>query len=458
VLTEELRSEVELALEDRRFFRLREVFSDMEPPDAADAIDDLEPDERAIVFRVLRREHAAEVFEYLEPDSQEGLLKALARDKVAAILNDMSPDDRTHLLEELPAAVTKQMLNLLSAEERRIASQLLGYPEDSIGRLMTPDYVAVRAHWTIAQTLGHVRLYGEDRETLNVIYVVDDAWKLIDDLRIGQVLLADPDSKIQELLDGSFTALRAMDDQEDAVQVFMEYDRVSLPVIDSRGVLLGIVTIDDVIDVAEEEATEDIQKLGGSAALEQHFLQIGFFEMMLKRMGWLILLFLGQLLTLNAMGFYAERIAEAIVLVLFVPLIISSGGNSGSQAATLVIRAMAVGEVTMGDWWRVMRRELLFGLSLGVVLALIGFARVGVGESLSGTYGPDWSIVALAVGVSLVCVVLWGVMIGSSLPFFLSRIGADPATSSAPFVTTIVDVTGLIIYFSVATVILGGTV
>ena len=457
MLTEELKIEVEQVLQDRRFFRLREIFSDMEPPDAADAIEALEPEERAIAFRVLRRDHAADVFEYLEPESQEGLLKALAQDKVAAILNDMSADDRTHLLEELPASATKQLLALLSPEERRIASQLLGYPEDSIGRLMTPDFVAVRSHWTIAQTLDHIRRYGEDRETLNVIYVVDDKWQLIDDLRIGQVLLADPQTKIADLLDGTFTALRAFDDQEDAVQIFMDYDRVSLPVIDSRGVLLGIVTIDDVLDVAEEEATEDIQKLGGSAALEQPFMQIGFFEMLWKRMGWLILLFFGQLLTLNAMGFYAGRIAEAIVLVLFVPLIISSGGNSGSQAATLVIRAMALGEVSLGDWWRVMQREILFGLTLGLVLAGIGFVRVGVGASLSGSYGPDWSVVGLAVGASLVCVVLWGVMIGSMLPFILSRIGADPATSSAPFVTTIVDVTGLIIYFSVATLILGVT-
>lgn len=455
MLAEELHKEVELALQERRFFQLRELLSDLESPDAADAIESLEDEDQAVAFRVLRRDQAAEVFEYLETESQEGLLKALARDKVAAILNDMSPDDRTHLLEELPAAVTKQMLALLSVEERRIASRLLGYPEDSTGRLMTPNFVAVRANWTIAQTLQHIRRYGEDSETLSVIYVVDDAWKLVDDLRIGQILMADSDSKIADLLDGNFTALNAADDQEEAVPVFMEYDRVSLPVIDSRGVLLGIVTIDDVLDVAEEEATEDIHKLGGSAALEQPFMQIGFFEMMRKRIGWLILLFFGQLLTLNAMGFYAEKIAEALVLVLFVPLIISSGGNSGSQAATLVIRAMALGEVSLRDWWRVIRREVLFGLVLGTALALIGFARVGIGESLSGTYGPDWNVVALAVGVSLVCVVVWGVMIGSMLPFILSRIGADPATSSAPFVTTIVDVTGLMIYFSVAAVIIG---
>jgi len=454
MLKEELQAEIEQAMRDRRFFRLREMISELEPPDAANAIDALEPEERAVAFRVLRREDAAEVFEYLEPESQEVLLKALARDKVAAILNDMSPDDRTQMLEELPASATKQMLALLSSDERKIASQLLGYPEDSVGRLMTPDFVAVPGDWTVEQTLKHIRIHGKDSETLNVIYVVDAAGRLIDDLRIRQVLLADPESKISDLFDGVFTSLRASQDQEEAVLLFKEYDRVSLPVIDSHGVLLGIVTFDDVMDVAEEEATEDIHKLGGSAALEQPFMQIGFLQMLHKRMGWLVLLFLGQLFTLNAMGFYSERIAEALVLVLFVPLIISSGGNSGSQAATLVIRAMALGEVTLADWWRVLRREILFGLTLGVVLAGIGFLRVGLGESLGGGYGPDWRTVGLAVGTALVCVVLWGVAIGSMLPFVLNRLGADPATSSAPFVTTVVDVTGLIIYFSVATLIL----
>jgi magnesium transporter len=454
MLTDEIRSEVEQAMHDRRFFRLREIISEMEPPDAAYAIDALEPEERAVAFRVLRREDAAEVFEYLEPESQEGLLKALARDKVAAILNDMSPDDRTQMLEELPASATKQMLALLSSDERKIASQLLGYPEDSVGRLMTPDFVAVPAEWTVDQTLEHIRVHGEDSETLNVIYIVDGQGRLIDDLRIRQILLAEPESRISDLFDGVFTSLRASQDQEEAVALFKEYDRVSLPVIDSHGVLLGIVTFDDVMDVAEEEATEDIHKLGGSAALEQPFMQIGFLEMLHKRMGWLVLLFLGQLFTLNAMGFFSERIAEALILVLFVPLIISSGGNSGSQAATLVIRAMALGEVTLADWWRVLRREILFGLALGAVLAIIGFLRVGLGESLSGSYGPDWQVVGLAVGTALVCVVLWGVSIGSMLPFVLDRLGADPATSSAPFVTTVVDVTGLIIYFTVATLIL----
>ncbi|MCP3982220.1 MAG: magnesium transporter [bacterium] len=447
-------SDIEQALRDRNFAWLRGVFGKLEPADVADCIDMLEPGDRAVAFRVMNRDLASETFEYLEPESQEGLIKGLAREQVATILNDMAPDDRTEMLEELPAAATKQVLSLLSVDERAIARKLLGYPEESIGRLMTPDYMAIRSNWTVQQSLDHIRQHGEDRETLNVINIVDDRGLLIDDLRVRQLLLADPQSKVSEISDGHFVALRAKEDQENAIQVFKEYDRVAFPVIDSKGVLLGIVTVDDVLDVAEEEATEDIQKIGGTAALEQPYMQISLFEMLRKRAVWLVVLFLGQLLTLNAMGYFAEKIAETVVLMLFIPLIISSGGNSGSQAATLVVRAMALGELELSDWWRVMRREVLVGLIMGVVLSSIGIVRIGLGESLGGGYGADWGRVALAVGASLTVVVLWGVVTGSMLPFLLRRLGADPATSSTPFVATIVDVTGLIIYLTLATMIL----
>jgi magnesium transporter len=431
------REEIERALHERNFGSLHRFFSDLEPADVAEAMDALEPHDRAVAFRLLQRDQAADTFEYLSPESQEGLIKALAQEEVAAILNEMSPDDRTQLLEELPASVTRQALAWLSPEERAVARQLLGYPEDSIGRLMTPDFMAVRGDWTVQQALDHIRRHGQDSETLNVIHVADDRGHLIDDLRVRQLLLAAPESRISEICDGKFISLSANDGQESAVPVFKEYDRVALPVIDSNGVLLGIVTVDDVLDVAEEEATEDIQKIGGSEPLEQPFMQIGFWEMWAKRVGWLVLLFMGQLLTLNAIGLYSDKIAE------------SSGGNSGSQAATLVIRAMALGEVSSADWWRVMRREILFGLTLGVILAGIGIARVFLGN-----FGDEWGKLSIAIGISLVSVVLWGVVIGSMLPFLLKKIGADPATSSAPFVTTVVDVTGLLIYLAVATAVL----
>jgi len=448
------REEIEQALAARKFSLIRTAVGEMEAADVADAIENLEPEHRAIVFRVLRREQAAEVFEYLEPEAQESLIRALAQEHVAAILNDMSPDDRTALLEELPAEVTKQLLALLTPEERKIARQLLGYPEESIGRLMTPDFITIRDDWTVRRALDHIRENGEDSETLNVINVVDAAGRLIDNLRVRELLLAELDSRIADIGDGKFIALHATDDQERAVEVFMEYDRVAFPVIDSNGVLLGIVTVDDVLDVAEQEATEDIQKIGGSGPLEQPYMQVGLLAMLRKRAGWLVVLFLGQQLTLSAMGHFADTIARALVLVTFVPLVISSGGNSGSQAATMVVRAMAVGDVELHDWWNVMRREFLVGLGLGIIVAVIGALRIVLGEELAGAYGADWGRVALVVGVSLVFVTLWGVLIGSMLPFVLRRCGADPAASSTPFVATLVDVTGLMIYFTIGTSVL----
>jgi magnesium transporter len=448
-------SEIELALAARDFPRLRRLLADRHPSDIAEMIEQLVEHDRPLVFRVLPREQASLTFEYLSAETQEGLIHGLAREEVATILNEMSPDDRTALLEELPAAVTRQALAMLTAEERQVARQLLGYPEESIGRLMTPDFIAVMPQWTVRQALDHVRKHGSDSETLNVIYVVDEAGKLVDDLRMRQLLLADPDATIGALTDGSFVVLEAHEDQETAVRVFAEYDRVAFPVTDSAGVLLGIVTVDDVLDVIEEETTEDIHKFGGLAALEQPYMQVRFVHMLRKRGVWLVGLFLTQLLTLHTMGYFTHHIERAVVLVLFVPLIISSGGNSGSQAATLVVRAMALEEVTAGDWWRVLRREILFGSILGAILATIGFVRILVGDRLGEPFGMEWARLGVGVGLSLVAVVLWGVLIGSMLPFVLRRCGVDPATSSAPVVATIVDVTGVVIYFTVATAFVG---
>jgi magnesium transporter len=446
--------EIAAALESRDFAVVRKTIAKLYPTDVADVIEELDEEQRAILFRLLPKDRAADTFEHLTAETQEGLLKALGRGQVAAILNDMSPDDRTALLEELPAAVTRQLLALLSPDERKIAVQLLGYPEDSVGRLMTPYVLAVGPDWTVQQALDHIRRHGEDSETINVISVVDDQGRLIDDLRIRRLLLADPDVRISELADGNFVALKATDDQEEAVRVFSEYDRVAFPVIDSGGSLLGIVTVDDVLDVAEEEATEDIQKIGGMEALDQPYMQASFATLFRKRAIWLVLLFLGQLLTLNAINHFSDQIAQAIFLIVFVPLVISSGGNSGSQAATLVVRAMALDEVNLGDWWKVLRREIFFGLTLGLILAAIGAGRIWLGSNLGESFGESWGVVAIIVGSSLIGVVIWGVLIGSMLPFILRRLGADPATSSTPFVATIVDVTGLIFYLAVATFIL----
>jgi magnesium transporter len=384
------------------------------------------------------------------------LLKSMGREEGAEILNEMDPDDRTALLEELPSSAAKQLIQLLSPEERKIAVTLLGYPENSVGRLMTPDYIAVKPSSTIQQTLDYIRKHGENKETLNIVYVIDDKGKLIDDVKIREFLLAPLDNTVADLMDENFVALHVFDDQETAVKAFKKYDRVALPVVDKAGILIGIVTVDDVFDIAEEETTEDIHKQAAVEALDEPYSSIPLLKMIKKRAGWLAVLFLGEMFTASAMAFFQDEIARAVVLALFVPLIISSGGNSGSQAATLVVRAMALGEVTLKDWFFVIKRELLTGLTLGSILAVIGFLRILAWQTFSHIYGVYWFSIAITVSISLVGVVIWGTITGSMLPFLLRRLGFDPASSSAPFVATLVDVTGLVIYFSVAILTLSG--
>ncbi len=449
--------ELAAALRARDYARLRDMLRNRHANDVAGLLTALSIEDQVVVFRVLPRKDAAEVFEYLSHEAKEALLKAMAQEDVAALLSNMAPDDRTLFLEELPAEATRQLLALLSPAERTVAVTLLGYPERSVGRLMTPNYVAVREGWTIREVLDYVRAHGQDSETLNHVYVVDDQGLLIDDIRIREFLLAPLDKRVSELMDRQFVALKATDSEQDAVDMFRRYDRTALPVTDTAGMLIGIVTIDDVLDVAEAAATREIQRIGGSEALDEPYITIAFGRMIQKRAGWLTVLFLGEMLTATAMGAFEAEISKAVVLALFVPLIISSGGNSGSQAATLVIRALALGEVTVRDWWRVIRREILAGLSLGVILGSIGFLRITLWSAFSDIYGPHWLLVAITVAVALVGVVLWGTLSGSLLPFVLKRLGFDPAASSAPFVATLVDVTGLVIYFSVAVVVLRGT-
>jgi magnesium transporter len=447
----------EALIEARDFASLREEIRNWPAGDLADLMEPLPAEKEAVIFRLLPRRQAAEIFSYLPVARQEELLKALAQEEVVNILNAMSDDDRTNLLEELPAKVTQQLLNSLSPEERKLASQYLGYGENTVGRLMTPHFVRLKPHWIISHALDHIRRYGMDSETMSMVYVIDENGKLIDDLRIRQLLLASPESYISDLMDSRFVSLKATDDREAAVQVFREADRNALPVTDSEGVLIGIVTVDDILDVAEEEATEDIQKIGGTEALDEPYMEIAIPSMVKKRATWLIVLFLSEMLTATAMGRFEDEIAKAVVLSIFVPLVISSGGNSGSQASTLIIRAMALGEVTLKDWWRVMRREILSGLSLGTILGSIGFIRISAWALLFHSYGEHWLLLAITVGLALVGIVLWGSLAGSMLPFLLRRVGLDPATSSAPFVATLVDVSGLIIYFTVAAIILRGT-
>ena len=439
------------------FATLRRELQQRSPQELAASMCSLRADDQVLAFRILDRRAASAVFEYLPAECQQSLVKAMGQEDVASILTHMAPDDRTLFLSELPANATKHLLALLTDQERREAITLLGYEPGTVGRLMTPHYIAAQEDWTVQQVLDHVRAHGRDSETLNVIYVVDAAGVLIDDIRIREFLVVPLDRRVRDLMDRRFVALKATDTQASAVEVFRREDRTALPVTDTSGVLIGIVTVDDALDVAEAVATREFQQFGGSEALDGPYLQISLVEMVKKRAGWLVVLFLGEMLTATAMGFFEKEIAKAVVLALFVPLIISSGGNSGSQASTLVIRALALGELKLSDLWRVIRREVFAGLALGGILGAIGFLRISIWSAFSTIYGPHWMLVAVTVSLSLVGIVLWGTLVGSILPFILRRLGFDPATSSAPFVATLVDVTGLIIYFTVGLVVLRGT-
>ena len=450
-------SELQQALDARDLTGIRALTKNWTGPAVADSISAMSGIEQAVVMRVLPRNVVASAFEFFDRATQNRFLKALGQQEVADILNHMAPDDRTEFLEESPAAVTKQLLEVLSPPEREVALSLLGYPKKSIGRLMTPQYVAIKENWTVRQVLDYVREHGTNSETLSVLYVVDDHGLLIDDIRVREFLLAPQELVVSDIMDHRFVSLKANDAAESAVKLFLSEDRKALPVTDTTGVLIGIVTIDDVLKIAENRATAEMQKVGGSEAFEEPYMSISFWRMVKKRGGWLVILFLGEMLTATAMGFFEGEIEKAVVLALFVPLIISSGGNSGSQATTLVIRALAIGEVALADWWRVMRREIFAGLALGSILGVIGFFRIAIWSGFSTIYGPHWLLVGLTVGVSLVGIVMWGTLTGSMLPFLLRRVGFDPATSSAPFVATLVDVTGLVIYFSVAFLFLKGT-
>jgi magnesium transporter len=449
--------EIAELVQQRDFSTLRDIFEGWHPNDLAEVVTDLHEKERAVVFRLLSKDKATETFAYLDLKSQKSILKSLGHEEVGAILNEMSPDDRTAFLQELPGPIVKQLIDLLSPEERSVARTLLGYPEDSVCRLMSPEYIAVPPDWTVGQILDHIRSHGPTIESLDFVFITDKQGKLIDDLKTRDILVAPLDQPVADLMDESFLSLTPGDTKEKAVQLFKQYDRTALPVVNAEGYLLGIVTIDDVLDVVEEIDTQDIQQFGGVESLEYPYVKTPLLSLVKKRASWLIILFLGEMLTATAMSYFQDEIAKAVVLALFVPLIISSGGNSGSQAATLIIRAMALQEITLRDWWLVMRREIFSGLLLGSLLGVIGFMRISLWSMFSDIYGPHWLRVAFTVGSSLVGVVVWGTLSGSMLPFALRRFGFDPASSSAPFVATLVDVTGLIIYFTIAAIILRGT-
>ncbi|HMC90105.1 MAG TPA: magnesium transporter [Gemmataceae bacterium] len=453
-----LRPDLQQLIRDKQWDVLREVLSEFDPSDIAEILVHVPDEDDVAIFRLLPRDLAGRVFAYLPLDHQEGLIRSLSHEQMRQVLAAMTPDDQARLLEELPASVTRRLLETLSPEELKAARSLLGYPPETAGRYMTPQYVALRADMTAREALEHVRRTGRGKETLNILYVLDAQGKLLKELRLGSLVLADPGIQVAVIEDRPLVSVPATMDREQVLRAFEKYDRTALPVVDRDGNMLGIITADDMLDVAEREASEDIQKIGGMEALDAPYLDVSYLQMVWKRGGWLSALFLGEMLTATAMTHFEDEIARAVVLAMFVPLIISSGGNSGSQAATLIVRSLALTELRLRDWWRVFVREMRSGVTLGAWLGLIGFVRIWLWQRLGFyNYGQHYLKVALTVWLSLIGVVTFGSLSGSMLPFILRRLGLDPATSSAPFVATLVDVTGLVIYFTVALVILRGT-
>lgn len=435
---------------------LRHFLNEQLIVDVAELIEEY-PEQNDLIISNLSIQRAVSAFKILDFSTQERLIKSLPRSKVIEIINELPPDDRTAFLSDLPGHIVKDLLKLLRPEELKVTLSLLGYPEDSVGRLMTPDYIDVEPGWTVQQALDHIRKNGKDSETIDVIYVVDENGKLLDDLRIREFLLVDTGTRIRKLMDERFTSFNVNESQEEAISVFRKENRVALPVTDDQDTLLGIVTFDDVMWVANEEYAEDIQKIGGTEALDEPYLDINLFKLIRKRGGVLIVLFISEMLTATAMQYYQDSgiFLKFADLILFIPLILSCGGNSGSQASTLIIQAMALGEVTPRDWWRVMRREIQSGFLLGLLLGIIGFIRITLWQELHiYNYGPHWILMAVTIFFALIGVILWGSFMGSMLPIILKKVRIDPATSSAPFVATMVDVTGIIIYCSVAGMVL----
>jgi magnesium transporter len=451
-----IKEQFEAVIKTEDKLAIKEFLNHQNISDVADLVYEF-PDYESSIIAGMSVHRAASVFKILEITAQKSIIQDLPPNTVASLLNELPADDRTDFLEELPSNAVRELIKLLDPQERRVTLSLLGYPENSIGRLMTPDYVYVYPDNTIEEVFATIRKYGKDSETINVIYVINKKGELLDDLRIHEFILNPPDKKVSELMDDRFIALHPEDDQETVSEVFKMNNRVALPVVSGSNKLLGIVTIDDILWVAEEEFTEDMQKMGGTAALEEPYIEIPLFKLYKKRIIWLIILFFGELITISAMQQFQDEIAKVVILATFIPLIISSGGNSGSQASTLIIQAMALGEVTIADWWRIMRREIISGLMLGITLCTFGISIIYIWHLLSPeTFGVYYMFIGLTVGCSLLGIVMWGSLMGSMLPLLLKRLGADPAASSTPFVATLVDVTGLIIYFSVAFLFLSG--
>ena len=450
-----LQEQFETIIKTEDKLQIREFLDDQNISDVAELVYEF-PEYDSQIIAGMSVNRAASVFKILDLPTQKTIIRELPPNTTASLLNELPADDRTDFLEELSSNVVRELIKLLDPNERKVTLSLLGYPENSIGRLMTPDYVYIYPWNTIEEVFSTIRKYGKDSETINVIYVINEKGELLDDIRIRDFILNPPDKKVADMMDDRFIALHPEDDQEMASEVFKMNNRVALPVVSKSNKLLGIITIDDILWVAGEEFSEDMQKMGGTAALDEPYLDVPLFKLYKKRIIWLIILFVGETLTIAAMSGFQKTLEQVLVLSTFIPLIISSGGNSGSQAATLIIQAMALGEITVLDWWRIAKREIKSGFFMGVTLGILGFFIVFGGYHFFGLFGEHFIRIGFAIGIAIIGVVLWGTMMGSMLPLLLKKLGADPATSSTPFIATLVDVTGLLIYFGTAFLLLKG--
>lgn len=433
-------------IKEKNLQGLKKFYGDIPPADLTTLFHQLNPGERLFFFRSLPRLVAAQVFSHLDPDDENTLIAQLTDNEARQLLHDLDPDDRTEFFEELPGRLTQKILNLLDDENVAEIRMLLGYAEDTVGRLMTPDYIAVRPSWTIAQAMEHVRQWGNESETSDVIYVTNKSWELQGVISLRNLVLSDPKKSVESIMKSPAIAIHAHEDQESAVHMMQKYDIGVLPVIDAHTILVGIITVDDVLDIAEEETTEDFHRSSAIDAFQESFLKTSIFFLYKKRIGWLVLLTFVNILSGAIIMSYEATLQQAIALVAFLPLLIGSAGNSGSQSATLTIRAMATGDVHMGDWllvvWRELRTALLLGVTMGAVIWGLGFFRSG-------------ETVALIVALTMVIIVLMGSLLGVCLPFLLSKLKLDPATASSPLVTSIADIFGVLIYLAIAKAILG---
>lgn len=429
-------------IENEDWKNLKTEVDMMEAFQVYEVIENISLRDKIIIFRLLNKEQTRDVFKLLSHEEQQEIIEGLAENanKIAKLLNDIDPDDRTAFLEELPAEVSKGLIRQLSPEQREITNQLLGYPKESIGRLMTTQYVAINPDFTVSKAFEYIRKYGVDSETLNVIYVVDENGKLMDDLVIRDLIFADPEEKVENLVNHKFVSLNAYDDQETAISIFKDYSLVALPVLDKDGVMLGIVTFDDIMDVAEDESSEDFHKFNAISNAISNPITARVIDLYKSRVVWLVALVFMNIFSGAALASFEDVITQVVSLVLFLPLLIDSGGNAGAQSATLMIRSLAMGDVKVKDWGKLIGKELVVSLLLGITMA--------IGVAIIANFRAPEAV--FVVSVTMILTVLWGSIVGLLLPFAFTKLKLDPAAASAPLITTIADISGVLIYFGLA--------